>query len=32
VSELSIAENVMIGLDRQSGAGWLDAQPLPRPA
>ena len=29
--ELSIAENVMIGLDRQSAAGWLDAfLPLPR--
>jgi branched-chain amino acid transport system ATP-binding protein len=23
--ELSVVENVMIGLDRQSGAGWLDA-------
>lgn len=23
--ELSVAENVMIGLDRQSSAGWLDA-------
>ena len=29
--ELSVAENVMIGLDRQSRAGWLDAfLPLPR--
>ncbi len=29
--ELTIAENVMIGLDRQSSAGWLDAfLPLPR--
>lgn len=29
--ELSIAENVMIGLDRQMKAGWLDAfVPLPR--
>ena len=27
--ELSVAENVMIGLDRQSSAGWLDAF-LPR--
>jgi len=24
--ELSVVENVMIGLDRQSRAGWLDAQ------
>jgi len=31
--ELSIAENVTIGLDRQSSAGWLDAfLPLPRGA
>jgi len=29
--ELSVAENVMVGLDRQSSAGWLDAfLPLPR--
>jgi branched-chain amino acid transport system ATP-binding protein len=29
--ELSVVENVMIGLDRQSRAGWLDAfLPLPR--
>jgi len=29
--ELSVVENVMIGLDRQSAAGWLDALlPLPR--
>ncbi len=29
--ELTVAENVMIGLDRQSSAGWLDAfLPLPR--
>lgn len=29
--ELSVVENVMLGLDRQSAAGWLDAfLPLPR--
>jgi len=29
--ELSVVENVMVGLDRQSAAGWLDAfLPLPR--
>ncbi|MEN4918104.1 ABC transporter ATP-binding protein [Achromobacter spanius] len=29
--ELTVAENVMVGLDRQSSAGWLDAfLPLPR--
>nr|WP_314355746.1 ABC transporter ATP-binding protein [uncultured Achromobacter sp.] len=29
--ELTMAENVMVGLDRQSSAGWLDAfLPLPR--
>jgi branched-chain amino acid transport system ATP-binding protein len=29
--ELTVAENVMIGLDRQSSANWLDAfMPLPR--
>jgi branched-chain amino acid transport system ATP-binding protein len=29
--ELSVAENVMVGLDRQSSAGWLDAfLPLPK--
>ncbi|MGE8673710.1 MAG: ABC transporter ATP-binding protein [Achromobacter kerstersii] len=29
--ELTVAENVMVGLDRQSSAGWFDAfLPLPR--
>lgn len=29
--ELTVAENVMVGVDRQSSAGWLDAfLPLPR--